>query len=61
QYDFSRPIQYDKIDYDKNFAKIDAKKLQIELYDEYNRQYTNTSNPVSLSTLCIKLIDQGLI
>ncbi|CAF3392312.1 unnamed protein product [Rotaria sp. Silwood1] len=61
QYDFSRPIQYDKIDYDKNFAKIDAKKLQIELYDEYNRQYTNTSNPVSLSTLCIKLIDQGMI
>ncbi|CAF0780062.1 unnamed protein product [Rotaria sordida] len=61
QYDFSRPVQYDKIEYDKNFAKIDAKKLQIQLYDEYNRQYTNTSNSVSLSTLCVKLIDQGMI
>ncbi|CAF4276045.1 unnamed protein product [Rotaria sp. Silwood2] len=61
EYDFSRPIQYDKIEYDKNFARIDAKQLQIELYDEYNRQSTNTSNPVSLSTLCVKMIDQGMI
>jgi hypothetical protein len=61
QYDFIRPIHYDKIEFDKNFAKIDAKKLQIRLYDEYNLEYTNTSNPISLSTLCIKLIDQGMI
>lgn len=61
QYDFSRPVQYDKIEYDQNFAKIDAKKLQIQLFDEYHRQSTNTSNPISLSTLCVKLIDQGII
>ncbi|CAF1681472.1 unnamed protein product [Rotaria magnacalcarata] len=61
QYDFSRPIQYERIEYDQNFAKINAKKLQIELYDEYNRQCTRTTNPVSLSTLCVRLIDQGMI
>jgi len=61
QYDFIRPIHYDKIEFDKNFAKIDAKKLQIQLNDEYNREYTNTSNPISLSTLCVNLIDQGMI
>ena len=27
QYDFIRPIHYDKIEFDKNFAKINAKKL----------------------------------
>ncbi|CAF3721693.1 unnamed protein product [Rotaria socialis] len=61
QYDFSRPVQYERIEYDQNFAKIDAKKLQIELYDEYNRQCTRTTNPISLSTLCVRLIDQGMI
>lgn len=61
QYDFIRPIHYDKIEFDKNFAKVDAKKLQIQLNDEYNREYTHTSNPISLSTLCVKLIDQGII
>jgi hypothetical protein len=61
QYDFIRPIHYDKIEFDKNFAKIDAKKLQIQLNDEYNREYINTSNPISLSTLCVNLIDQGMI
>ena len=61
QYDFIRPIHYEKIEFDRNFAKIDAKKLQIQLNDEYNREYTITSNPISLSTLCVKLLDQGII
>jgi len=61
QYDFIRPIHYDKIEFDKNFSKIDAKKLQIQLNNEYNREYTNTSSPISLSTLCVKLINQGMI
>jgi hypothetical protein len=61
QYDFIRPIHYEKIEYDKNLTKIDAKKLQIQLNDEYNREYIHTSNPISLSTLCIKLFDQGII
>ncbi|UJR36803.1 hypothetical protein I4U23_029517 [Adineta vaga] len=60
-YEFIRPVHYDKIEFDKNFAKIDAKKLQIQLYDEYNFQYTNTPNPISFSTLCINLIDQQMI
>jgi len=61
QYDFIRPVHYEKIEYDKNSTKIDAKKLQIQLNDEYNREYIHTSNPISLSTLCIKLLDQGFI
>lgn len=61
QYDFVRPIHYDKIEFDKNFAKIDAKKLQVQLNDEYNRELIYTSKPISLSTLCVKLIDQGFI
>jgi hypothetical protein len=61
EYDFNRPIHYDKIEFGKNLAKVDAKKLQIQLFDEYNREHSNTSNPISLSTLCIKLINQGMI
>ncbi|CAF3579999.1 unnamed protein product [Adineta steineri] len=61
QYEFNRPTYYDKIEFDKNFAKIDAKKLQIQLYDEYNHENINSTTPISLSTLCINLIDQGII
>ncbi len=61
QYDFIRPVHYERIEYDKNLTKIDAKKLQIQLNDEYNREFVHTSNPICLSTLCIKLFDQGII
>jgi hypothetical protein len=60
-YEFTRPVHYDKIEFDKNFAKVDAKKLQIRLYDEYNLQNTSTPSPVSLSSLCMNLIEQGII
>ncbi|CAF0921323.1 unnamed protein product [Adineta ricciae] len=60
-YEFIRPVHYDKIEFDRNFTKIDAKKLQLQLFDVYTSQHTNTSNPVSLSTICVKLLDQGMI
>jgi hypothetical protein len=61
QYDFVRPVHYDKIEVDRNFSKIDAKKLQLELVDEYHRQRTQSSNPITLSTLFAQLIDHGII
>jgi hypothetical protein len=62
EYDFIRPIHYDKIEFDKNFTKIDTKKLQYELVDEYNTEYSKSSSiPITFSNLCINLIDKNLL
>lgn len=62
EYDFTRPVHYEKIEIDRNFAKIDAKKLQIELAEEYQRQTTTkTTKTIQLSDLLAELIDHGLI
>lgn len=60
-YDFIRPIHYEKIELDKLSGKIDAKKLQTQLNDQYNEQSTTTSHPISLSSLCLQLVDQGIL
>lgn len=62
EYDFIRPIHYEKIEFEKLSGKIDAKKLQNQLNDQYNEQSLSSSHqPISLSSLCVKLVDQGLI
>ena len=62
EYDFIRPIHYDKIEFDKNFTKIDTKKLQYELVDEYNNEHSKSSSiPITFSNLCINLIDKNLL
>ena len=60
-YDFIRPIHYEKIELDKLSGRIDAKKLQTQLNDQYNEQLTTTSHPISLSSLCLQLVDQGIL
>ena len=62
EYDFIRPIHYEKIEFEKLSGKIDAKKLQSQLNDQYNEQSLSTSHhPISLSSLCVKLVDQGML
>ena len=58
-YDFQPPIHYDRIEFDENFSKINPKQIQIHLHEQFNHEFT--SNPICLSNLCVKLIDQGLI
>jgi hypothetical protein len=61
-YDFIRPIHYDKIEFDKNLSKINRKKLQYELFDEYNNESSKSSSlPIKFSNLCMNLIDKKIL
>ena len=61
EYDFARPIHYEKIEIDRNYSRVDAKKLQSQLIDEYHRQSLSTSLPISFSDLVVELFDQGTL
>jgi hypothetical protein len=62
EYDFIRPIHYDKIEFDKNFAKINTKKLQYQLVDEYTNECSKSSSlPITFSNLCVNLIDKNIL
>jgi len=64
EYDFIRPIHYDKIEFDKNFSKIDTRKLQYQLVDEYNTaclKSPSSSLPITFSTLCVNLMDKHIL
>ncbi|CAF3972737.1 unnamed protein product [Adineta steineri] len=59
-YNFIRPIHYDRIEFDRNFTKIDTKKLQYQLIDEYNTESSKSSSlPITFSTLCVNLLDKN--
>ncbi|CAF4345516.1 unnamed protein product, partial [Adineta steineri] len=58
-YNFIRPIHYDRIEFDRNFTKIDTKKLQYQLIDEYNTESSKSSSlPITFSKLCVNLLDK---
>lgn len=59
-YDFIRPIHYEKIPFDPNLSKLDTKKLQHDLADEYQIQ-SSSSKPIEFSKLCWNLIEKNLL
>ncbi|CAF1390088.1 unnamed protein product [Adineta ricciae] len=62
EYDFVRPVHYDRIECDRNLTKIDTKKLQYQLADEYQTEYTKSSTiPITFSTLCVNLMEKTVL
>ena len=61
EYDFIRPVHYEKIEFDSNLSKIDTKKLQHDLSKEYQMQSSKSSSsiPIPFSALCFNLIEKN--
>jgi len=56
EYDFIRPVHYEKIVCEKSMARIDTKKLQHSLFHEYEDE--KHSSTISFSNLCFNLIEK---